>query len=284
MSKHIFFILSLFLIRFSTADQTFITTEFPGGLCNDVFRVAVAVAHALDHGCIARFPQVSPKHPIFHRLDTSPFPEGTNIANYNEPPGMGYTHNPIGHVEGQSIRLIGYYQNEQYFAHHREHLLKLFAPSSEILKQINDKYGDLFKENTVAVHIRSAIPDGWKPDTEGFYGITFDYFIDAMDLFDEDAHFLIFSDNVEWSKKTLPVGSKKVTFIEGNPDYIDFYMISLCSHQVIAPASTFSWWGAWLNQNPSKIVVVPEMDNKDFYLEEWTRIPVHYVPLENRHR
>jgi hypothetical protein len=50
---------------------------------------------------------------------------------------------------------------------------------------------------------------------------------------------------------------RKVYFIEGNPHYIDFYFMSLCTHQVVSPESTFSWWAAWLNRNPNKMVIAP---------------------------
>ena len=59
----------------------------------------------------------------------------------------------------------------------------------------------------------------------------------------------------EWCKKTF-VGDKFI-FAENDKDYIEMFMMSLCTNNIICNSS-FSWWGAWLNTNESKKVIGPK--------------------------
>lgn len=68
----------------------------------------------------------------------------------------------------------------------------------------------------------------------------------------------VFSDDPEYVKTHIKLGDR-VTFVSGRgiPDYEELILMSCCRHAIIAN-STFSWWGAWLNANPDKIIVAPE--------------------------
>nr|MBP9765905.1 alpha-1,2-fucosyltransferase [Candidatus Paceibacterota bacterium] len=90
-------------------------------------------------------------------------------------------------------------------------------------------------------------------------------------------------DDIEWCKNNLLDLKKEgeLVFVSENLNPTDsLYLISKCQHNVIANSS-FSWWGAWLNQNKDKIIIAPKnwmrsnIDTKDICPEEWIR-------LENR--
>jgi hypothetical protein len=91
-------------------------------------------------------------------------------------------------------------------------------------------------------------------------------------------HFFVFSDDLQWAKSNISI-SYPVSYIEGNlgpRSYIDMQLMGLCAHQIIAN-STFSWWAAWLNQNPAKIVIAPirwfnnGMNDSDLIPSNWVR-------------
>ena len=87
----------------------------------------------------------------------------------------------------------------------------------------------------------------------------------------------MFSDEIEWIQKNFDLGSiRLVNWNSDNKSFLDMQLMSLCKHQIIAN-STFSWWAAWLNQNPDKIVIMPEKwmnytENPDIGCEGWIRL------------
>lgn len=76
-----------------------------------------------------------------------------------------------------------------------------------------------------------------------------------FDLFDQSYFKLIvFSDDIAWCKQNIQ--GENVIYSESNSNYVDMCMMSLCDHNIIANSS-FSWWGAYLNKSPHKIVICP---------------------------
>lgn len=72
--------------------------------------------------------------------------------------------------------------------------------------------------------------------------------------------FNVFTDNPEWIKTHMP--DFEYTLVDWNPvsgkrSFRDMQLMSCAKHNIIAN-STYSWWGAWLNSNPHKIVIAPK--------------------------
>ena len=68
--------------------------------------------------------------------------------------------------------------------------------------------------------------------------------------------YFIFSDDIEWCENQFTDWGK-VTFIDGLNDRESLQLMSKCKHNIIANSS-FSWWGAYLNENVNKIVCCPD--------------------------
>ena len=115
-----------------------------------------------------------------------------------------------------------------------------------------------------------------------FTTCTHDYYYKAEALIAEKSFsptFFIFSDDIEWVKKNIPFNHPVVFVTDSNlTDYQELMLMSACKHNIIAN-STFSWWGAWLNNNTEKIVITPQkwfttqtMNEKDLIPPTWIKI------------
>ena len=176
-----------------------------------------------------------------------------------------------------NLYITGTWICEDYFKDIREVLIKDFTLKKG-LDERNKKMLKLIKDtNSVAIHARRTDYVN-NPSTKNFHGnCSLDYYYDAifkMEELVEDPTFFIFSDDIEWCKKKLR--SSYSIFIEGNPPHIDLELMKNCKNFIIANSS-FSWWGAWLSENPDKIIIAPDkwvigVDEGDIVPKDWMRI------------
>lgn len=185
------------------------------------------------------------------------------LYHYNEP---SYTYSPL--PKNDNILFEGYFQSEKYL--NREKILKLYSIDNDTMNYIKKKYSKIIS-NSVSIHVRRG-DYIYKQDRHPVIDIS--YYNQAIKYFNYCDNFLIFSDDIEWCKKNFT--GNKFIFIEGEADYIDLWLMSLCNHNIIANSS-FSWWGAWLNQNPNKKVISPKiwfgpnkkLDTRDLIPLDW---------------
>jgi hypothetical protein len=158
--------------------------------------------------------------------------------------------------------LDGFWQSEKYFLSIAKTLredLQLKAPIDDGLKKIADQ---IHSTNAVSIHVRRGDYVS-NPTTSAFHGVCgvewYEKAVQAMESKVSDATYFVFSDDYEWAKANLRFKSNMV-FVPPSPDgkeAQDMHVMSLCQHNIIANSS-FSWWAAWLNANPNKIVIAPE--------------------------
>jgi len=174
-----------------------------------------------------------------------------------------------------SFIVDGFFQTEKYFVKHREEILKLISPTDEINDLIHKKYPFLFTSICTSIHIRRG--DYLKYSNHHPIQ-SLNYYYEAIKRINNNELFVIFSDDIEWCKNNFKF--KNVVFIENEKDYIEIFLMSNCTNNIIANSS-FSWWGAWLNKNHQKTVVGPSiwfgsklshLNTNDILADTWIKI------------
>lgn len=183
--------------------------------------------------------------------------------------------------ESNAIYYFGYWQSYRYFEDIRDILLKEFVLTEPIDKQNNDTLIEINNSNSISLHVRRGDYIQISKRKNGNALCPISYYENAIELMKtkiENPHFFIFSDDIEWVKSHFKLNFK-CDFIDFNSDCPekDLNLIKNCKHNIIAN-STFSWWGAWLNDNDDKIVIAPHkwMNNKeasnDLIPNNWIKI------------
>ncbi len=158
--------------------------------------------------------------------------------------------------------LKGFFQNEKYFINVREQLLKDFELNENLDKQNLEMLEKIKNTESVAVHFRRG--DYTKARIANVFGCCGkNYYKNAIKIIAEKLNkkptLFIFSDDINWVRNNIKFDYETV-FVDinsGKKGYFDLELMKNCKHNIIANSS-FSWWSAWLNENPDKIVVAPE--------------------------
>lgn len=273
--KSICFLLLFFSTLIQSEDSaSYVIGHLQGQTGNRFFEIAATSALAWDHGATAFFPQLGslPTEYRHHFSRCKVLPPNTIISCEWVEPDFCYHEIPFQ----PGMKTVGYFQSWKYFESYRNRLLALFAPIEADLRYIQRKYAYLLDDpNTVGIQIRYYFED---PYTFPQYGK--DYLEKAMALFPETSTFVVSSNRIEFAKSQISTQGRNIVFLEGDPSYIDFYLLTLCKHNIISN-STFGWWSAFLNQNPDQIVVCPAhwsgYDTKDLCPEHWIKIEAQRI-------
>ena len=202
--------------------------------------------------------------------------------------------------EGKSwvINLEGYFQSEKYFSHCKEFIRSMFAPTEKIKNHIAAHYKFLDNEEYTSLHVRrgdyvtlsKTHPLNPHPVQSS------DYYNGAIEELGAKK-LLIFSDDPQWCRENFK--DKKCRFVEErihdpkesnslNPefltssdahieqDFTEMIIMSRCKNHIIANSS-FSWWGAWFNENKDKEVIAPRNWFSSEYAAQHTLRPFTYL-------
>lgn len=157
--------------------------------------------------------------------------------------------------------LAGYWQSDKYFSDASETIRADFTFRPPLSKQNAELAGRIGQTTAVSLHVRRGdyVSDAKANAAHGLCSL--DYYRAAVlhiAAHVERPEFFVFSDDIAWVKANLKINFPccYVDHNQGAASYNDMRLMSLCGHHIIANSS-FSWWGAWLNPNPGKIVVAP---------------------------
>ena len=179
--------------------------------------------------------------------------------------------------------LNGYWQSIKYFEGIENDIKKDFRFKNQLDNKNLEILNEIENSNSISIHIRRG--DYMSPENYNMYGCiaTPTYYKKAIKVIEEKVEnptFFVFSNDMDWVKKNIQINSR-VFYIDinsGNGSYKDMQLMSNCKHNIIANSS-FSWWGAWLNENKNKIVIAPkkwinredvDSDKIELFCEGWT--------------
>jgi hypothetical protein len=159
----------------------------------------------------------------------------------------------------------GFFQSEDYFKEYKNDILKLFTVKPRYKNQFEDVMKSLpSSKKLVVIHIRRADYIS--------YDLVLDpqYFHNAIKQVHTDDNYYIFtSDDIEFIRKEFDYISNK--YISDNSEIIDFQFLSHADICILSNSS-FSWWGAYLNEK-SPQVIAPA-----YWLGKNEEIPVNIIP------
>lgn len=175
----------------------------------------------------------------------------------------------------------GYFQSYKYLEPIRDILLEEISLVKQPGREYQEMLGLIESAESVAVHIRRT--DYLDPvNSQNFSVFGLEYYQQAIRLIKDKAGrpvFFVFSDDIEWSKENLETGAETV-YVSGRglADYEELILMSRCRHQITANSS-FSFWGAWLNQYPKKIVITPKQWSRIFIKEQQGLLPEEWIKI-----
>lgn len=250
-----------------------------GGLGNQIFQIFTTIAYALDTGRTFTFKYSVNlgKRPTYWDTIFNPLQKYLNyydIINYSQ---IDEDHFYIDYNKDIHVLLNGYFQRPDYF--HR------WKPQIMAIMQLNpDPY--LPMEGSVSMHFRRG---DYKQLQDCHPILDTSYYVNALDyiLTMDHVHIVQYFCEDEDHNDILLVIRQLATYFpsivferyRGKADWNELLAMTGCNHNIIANSS-FSWWGAYLNPNPNKIVCYPatwfgpaiQKNVDSMFLKDWIKI------------
>lgn len=184
-------------------------------------------------------------------------PDRQNRASYYREPHFHF--DPHFFKTPSDCYLHGYFQSCRYFESIEKILRQEFVIQPRFIQHLNEKATELGSGNSVAVHIRRGDYVGDRQ----YWVLDKHYYVSAVSFLRsriKNLRIYYFSDDPRWVREHMTGSDLSGEIISGQctkSNIEDLFLMSRCTHNIIAN-STFSWWGAWLNEHPNRQVVAPK--------------------------
>lgn len=171
-----------------------------------------------------------------------------------------------------SFYIDGFFQSEKYFSINRQKIVEFLKPNETINNLLITKYNEIIDSNSVSVHVRRG---DYLRFTNHHPVQKIEYYLNGLETINDYETIVVFSDDIEWCKNNL-LFDKKTFFIENEKDYIELFLMTKCKSNIISNSS-FSWWGAWLNQENNNKVIAP----KNWFGNDLNHLKTHDIYAQN---
>lgn len=292
-----------------------IIVKLIGGLGNQMFQYAAGRCLAEKHSTILKLDVTGFEEYKLHRYSLHCFHVWEYLATKTEIKNVIYTQSTLSKLKQKTLSklgfksykssnwitekqfhfdaeileapnntfLDGYWQSEKYFADITNILRREFVVKYQ-QDYLSQKFTELIQNTeAVSLHIRRTdyVQDALTYKVHGicdqdYYDRCVRYIGDRV----SNPHFFVFSDEPQWAKDNLRFGFP-TTIVDCNDasrNYEDLRLMTMCRNNIIANSS-FSWWGAWLNPNPNKLVIAPHQwfkdetkNTKDIVPQQWIKL------------
>ncbi len=176
----------------------------------------------------------------------------------------------------------GFFQSDKYLAPIREILLKEISLKEPLENKYSDIINKIASTNSVSIHIRRGDYVNDQKTKAAHYTFGLEYYEAALKIIAAKINnptFFVFSDDIAWAKENLKIKAPVVFVSDPSiKDYEELILMSLCQNNIIANSS-FSFWSAWLNENPAKLVIAPQKWNNKYTKEYLELLPEPWLKI-----
>lgn len=170
------------------------------------------------------------------------------VKDFWHMPHGGFLCNGFPVVDEENVLLNDFFQDVRCID--RDIAFDLFTPYDSILQEIHDVYGDVSKK--VCVNVRRG--DYLRCRQDGFRVLSKTDIDTMLAMFFPDDDVLMVSEDIAWCRENFH--GSRYTFADRPCRFkveMDLYLQTQCKANIISN-STFSWWGAYLNERAEKVV------------------------------